>query len=74
MYEKFYRLGWFGMEGNPPTRDNSSPHKQVLTEISISNFHIILPDVTKCMNKFHKEIPQNKIEQVFWGRSTGLQG
>ena len=30
MYEKFYRLGWFGLEGNPPTRDNSFPYKQAL--------------------------------------------
>ena len=26
------------------------------------------------MNKVDKKIPQNKIEQVFRGRSTGLQG
>ena len=25
MYEKFYRREWLGMEGNPPTRQNSSP-------------------------------------------------
>ena len=30
MYEKFYRLGWLGKEGNPPTRDNSPPYKQAL--------------------------------------------
>ena len=30
MYEKFCRLGRFGMEGNPRTRDNSSPYKQAL--------------------------------------------
>ena len=24
------RVGWLGMEGNPPTRDNSSPYKQAL--------------------------------------------
>ena len=31
MYEKFYRLGWLGMEGTPATRDNSSPYKQALS-------------------------------------------
>ena len=30
MYEKLHRLGWRGNEGNPPTRDNSSPYEQAL--------------------------------------------
>ena len=30
MYEKFCRLGWLGMQGNPPTGDNSSQYKQAL--------------------------------------------
>ncbi len=29
-YEKLSRPGWLGMEGNPPTRDNSPPYKQAL--------------------------------------------
>ena len=33
MYEKSYRLGLLGKEGNPPTRDNSSPHKQALRSL-----------------------------------------
>ena len=41
------------------------------------NFHFLIstlyfPKATKYTNKFVKEIPQNKIEQVFWGRTTGL--
>ena len=43
MYEKFYRLGWLGKEGNPPTRDNSSPYKQALStdfrSDLLPNFH-----------------------------------
>ena len=31
MYEKFYRLGWLGKEGNPPPRDNSPSYKQGLS-------------------------------------------
>ncbi len=30
-YEKFSRPGWLGMEGNPPTKDNSPPYKQALS-------------------------------------------
>ena len=45
---------------------------RLIKEISI--FYIIMPNVTKYTNKFHKKIPQNKIEQVFWERITGLQG
>ena len=33
-----------------------------------------MPNTSKCMNKFVKKIPQNKKEQVFSGRSAGLQG
>ncbi len=29
-YEKLSRPRWLGMEGNPPTRDNSPPYKQAL--------------------------------------------
>ena len=43
---------------------------QLIIEISIT----ILPNVTKYMNQFVKKIPQNKIEQEFWEKSTGLQG
>ena len=35
---------------------------------------MILPNATKYTNTFDKNIPQNKIEQLFLGRSTGLQG
>ncbi len=34
VYKETYELsrpGWLGMEGNPPTRDNSPPYKQALT-------------------------------------------
>ena len=35
---------------------------------------MLLPNATKYMNKFDEKIPQNKIEQAFWGRRTELQG
>ena len=35
---------------------------------------MILPNATKYTNKFDKRFPQNKIEQVFLGRSAGLEG
>ena len=31
MYKKFSHLGWLGMEGDPPTRDNNFPYKQALS-------------------------------------------
>ena len=39
---------------------------------TLSNFQL-LPNATKNTNKFKRKILQNKIEQVFWGWSTGLQ-
>ena len=39
-----------------------------------SDFHFLLPNGTKYTNTFDKKIPQNKIERVFMGRNTGLQG
>ncbi len=33
MYEKLSHPGWLGMEGNPPTRDNSPPYKQALSDV-----------------------------------------
>ena len=42
-------------------------------KILFSNFHIISPDVIKYTNKFVRKISQHNIEQVFLGRSTGLQ-
>ncbi len=30
-YDNLSRPGWLGMEGNPPTRDNSPPYKQALS-------------------------------------------
>ena len=48
---------------------------RLIVEISIFQF---LHHIAKChqipTNKFGTKIPQNKIEQVFWGRSAGLQG
>ena len=40
--------------------------------VSSIDYNGILPNATKYMNKFDKRISQNKIEQVFIGRSTGL--
>ena len=44
MYEKCYRLGWLGKEGNPPTRDNSSPYKHALRlpSLKVSVFCMLL--------------------------------
>ena len=41
MYEKFYRLGWLGYEGNSLTRGNSSPYKQALTLTMKSFFDVV---------------------------------
>ena len=47
MYEKFYRLGWLGKEGNPPTRDNSSPYKQALTPKRVAKGFCVTCDSPK---------------------------
>ena len=42
MFENLSRLGSFGMEGNPPTRDNSSPYKPALVSV-----------ILKCLLQFY---------------------
>lgn len=46
---------------------------RVISTVFFPNFHI-MPNLIKSTNKMNKTILQSKIEQVFCGRSTGLQG
>ncbi len=41
-YEKLFRLGWLGIEGNPPSRDNSPPYKQALIIYIRSSVSLLL--------------------------------
>ena len=53
MYEKFYRLGWLGVEDNRPTRNNSTPYKQALGYVVWMN-HWYHPDqVAPSIKKRH---------------------